>query len=250
MIANSYLRLFETQFQSLNDVSNELSSISHEVSIHKEKVARREIGFITTNKYFVPGMKIKRSEMEEKPTKYTRKPIDYTSLDDIGHGVKIMNGDMMLRQNSYTSTQSGAIYNEPVNQSTAHYDEFPTPPLMLKSNAIAALNSSSSGRDTVRSTTSGSSYYRPSVSVILPPAVPSEYLSRQELGIYSSKKELNQSGCSDYMSSASMNQATLDFRRASQTSNGLSVTSSKVSTHPNSISNTYNSSEYSSSYIL
>ena len=235
LVANSYLKLFETQLQMLNDSSNELSLINQEVNIHKEKVARREIGFITTNKFYMPGLKLKRSEMEEKPVKYIRKPIDFSLLDDVGHGVKMMspNRDRAInRKNSYSSDHSDAIV-------TSGFDDFPTPPLMLKS----SLNASSSGRDTIRSTTSNSSYYnRPSVSVILPPSVPSEYLSRQELGIYSSKKELNQSSCSDYMSStSSITQATLDLRRISQTSQGFANNKNNV---------TYNSSEYSSSYIL
>jgi abl interactor 2 len=262
LIANSYLKLFETQLQILNDSSNELTLINQEVNIHKEKVARREIGFITSNKTFVPGMKMKRSEMEEKPVKYIRKPIDYSQLDDVGHGVKMLNSDLMMRQNSYTSTttnsqsssSSSMLYTCDTmmqNHSLPNYDDFPTPPLALKSSGLASLNANSSGRDTIRSTTSNSSYYnRPSVAVILPPSVPSEYLSRAELGIYSSKKEinLNQSSCSDYLSSSSINQTTLDIRRASQTSAGF-ITSN--TTNNNKFSNgNYNSSEYSSSYIL
>lgn len=253
------MKLFETQFQTLNDSSNDLTLINQEVNIHKEKVARREIGFITTNKLFVPGMKMKRSEMEEKPVKYIRKPIDYSQLDDVGHGVKMLNGDSMMRQNSYTSTNSHSSSNSLLyscdsmmqTHSLSNYDDFPTPPLALKSSTLASLNTNSSGRDTIRSTTSNSSSYynRPSVAVILPPSVPSEYLSRQELGIYSSKKELNlnQSSCSDYLSSSSINQTTMDMRRASQTSAGFISSNTPSSKYPNG---NYNSSEYSSSYIL
>ncbi len=246
--------------QTINDSSNELTLINQEVNIHKEKVARREIGFITTNKLFVPGMKMKRSEMEEKPVKYIRKPIDYSQLDDVGHGVKMTNGDnLVMRQNSYTSANSHSSSGSLLyscdsmmqTHSLSNYDDFPTPPLALKSSTLSSLNANSSGRDTIRSTTSNSSSYynRPSVAVILPPAVPTEYLSRQELGIYSSKKELNlnQSSCSDYLSSSSINQTTMDMRRVSQHSAGFLTSSSTNSKYTNG---NCNSSEYSSSYIL
>ena len=65
------------------------------MAIHKEKVARREIGVLTTNKSSMmrpPGMKhpgIIFPEQTERAIKYVRKPIDYSVLDDIGHGVKI-----------------------------------------------------------------------------------------------------------------------------------------------------------------
>lgn len=61
--------------------------------IHKEKVARREIGVLTAGRN-VPrpiGMKngIIYPEQTERPIKYTRKSIDYTILDDVGHGVRV-----------------------------------------------------------------------------------------------------------------------------------------------------------------
>ncbi|XP_058520870.1 abl interactor 2 isoform X32 [Ochotona princeps] len=58
------------------------------VDIHKEKVARREIGILTTNKNTSRTHKIIAPANLERPVRYIRKPIDYTLLDDIGHGVK------------------------------------------------------------------------------------------------------------------------------------------------------------------
>ena len=65
------------------------------VMIHKEKVARREIGELTTNKATtrLPGVKHPGIIFPEKPetqVKYVRKAIDYTLLDGIGHGVKVV----------------------------------------------------------------------------------------------------------------------------------------------------------------
>lgn len=59
------------------------------VDIHKEKVARREIGILTTNKSTSRTHKIIAPANMERPVRYIRKPIDYTVLDDVGHGVKV-----------------------------------------------------------------------------------------------------------------------------------------------------------------
>lgn len=59
------------------------------VDIHKEKVARREIGILTTNKNTSRTHKIIAPSNPERPVRYIRKPIDYAILDDIGHGVKV-----------------------------------------------------------------------------------------------------------------------------------------------------------------
>lgn len=45
--------------------------------IHKEKVARREIGVLTANKTTNRQYKIIAPANPEKPIKYVRKPIDF-----------------------------------------------------------------------------------------------------------------------------------------------------------------------------
>ena len=56
-------------------------------------MARREIGVLTTNKSTTRQLGVKNGiifpEHGEKTTKYIRKKIDFTLLDDIGHGVKV-----------------------------------------------------------------------------------------------------------------------------------------------------------------
>lgn len=59
------------------------------MDVHKEKVARREIGILTTNKNTCRSHKIVAPANPERPVRYIRKPIDYGVLDDIGHGVKV-----------------------------------------------------------------------------------------------------------------------------------------------------------------
>jgi hypothetical protein len=46
--------------------------------IHKEKVARREIGVLTANKTTTRQYKIIAPANPEKPIKYVRKPVDFT----------------------------------------------------------------------------------------------------------------------------------------------------------------------------
>ncbi len=59
------------------------------MDIHKEKVARREIGILTTNKNTARTHKIIAPANIERPVRYIRKPVDYNVLDDVGHGVKV-----------------------------------------------------------------------------------------------------------------------------------------------------------------
>lgn len=65
------------------------------MAIHKEKVARREIGVLTTNKVNARQHKILVPANPERAIKYIRKPIDFSLLDDVGHGVKLPNPQQM-----------------------------------------------------------------------------------------------------------------------------------------------------------
>ncbi|XP_072105312.1 abl interactor 2-like [Mobula birostris] len=87
-LAEKVLRLLDLQASEISQMESSINCISQRVEMHKEKVARREIGTFTTikttpkiNKIIPPSNPIQR-------VKYTRKPIVYTLLDDIGHGVK------------------------------------------------------------------------------------------------------------------------------------------------------------------
>ncbi|TKS66736.1 Transmembrane protein 237A [Collichthys lucidus] len=79
-----------TEGLSTEGLSTEASvCLLQTVDIHKEKVARREIGILTTNKNATRSHKIVAPANPERPVRYIRKPIDYSVLDDIGHGVKV-----------------------------------------------------------------------------------------------------------------------------------------------------------------
>lgn len=90
--------------------------------IHKEKIARREIGALaTTNKPMQRQHKVLPPPTPERAIRYTRKPIDYNIYDDLGHGLKISqpshprNG----RKTSSNVTDSGSLSSAPSN---ATYD--------------------------------------------------------------------------------------------------------------------------------
>lgn len=78
------------------------------MDIHKEKVARREIGILTTNKNTSRTHKIIAPANMERPVRYIRKPIDYTVLDDVGHGVKVRTpGHLRTKNKTDQEAESG-----------------------------------------------------------------------------------------------------------------------------------------------
>ncbi|XP_029936482.1 abl interactor 2-like isoform X2 [Myripristis murdjan] len=87
-LANNVLQMLDIQASQLRRMESSVNHISQTVDIHKEKVARREIGILTTNKNTSRSHKIIAPANPERPVRYIRKPIDYSVLDDIGHGVK------------------------------------------------------------------------------------------------------------------------------------------------------------------
>ncbi|XP_051909912.1 abl interactor 1a isoform X11 [Hippocampus zosterae] len=89
-LANNVLQLLDIQASQLRRMESSINHISQTVDIHKEKVARREIGILTTNKNTARTHKIIAPANVERPVRYIRKPIDYALLDDVGHGVKWM----------------------------------------------------------------------------------------------------------------------------------------------------------------
>ncbi|XP_048857710.1 abl interactor 2-like isoform X2 [Brienomyrus brachyistius] len=88
-LANNVLQMLDIQASQLRRMESSINHISQTVDIHKEKVARREIGILTTNKNTSRTHKIIAPANPERPVRYIRKPIDFNILDDIGHGVKV-----------------------------------------------------------------------------------------------------------------------------------------------------------------
>ncbi|XP_016142766.1 abl interactor 2 isoform X9 [Sinocyclocheilus grahami] len=95
-LANNVLQMLDIQASQLRRMESSINHISQTVDIHKEKVARREIGILTTNKNTSRTHKIIAPANPERPVRYIRKPVDYSTLDDIGHGVKVNTQNMKM----------------------------------------------------------------------------------------------------------------------------------------------------------
>ncbi|XP_047399081.1 abl interactor 2 isoform X32 [Sciurus carolinensis] len=147
-LANNVLQMLDIQASQLRRMESSINHISQTVDIHKEKVARREIGILTTNKNTSRTHKIIAPANLERPVRYIRKPIDYTILDDIGHGVK-----WLLRFK--VSTQNMKMGGLP--RTTPPTQKPPSPPL--------------SGKGTL----GRHSPYR-TLEPVRPPVVPNDYV--------------------------------------------------------------------------
>uniref|UniRef100_A0A665X6P5 Abl interactor 1 n=1 Tax=Echeneis naucrates TaxID=173247 RepID=A0A665X6P5_ECHNA len=144
-LANNVLQLLDIQASQLRRMESSINHISQTVDIHKEKVARREIGILTTNKNTSRTHKIIAPANVERPVRYIRKPIDYTVLDDVGHGVKQHGNNQSIRGGTLSRT------NPPTQKP-------PSPPM--------------SGRGTLGRNTS----YK-TLEPVKPPTVPNDYMT-------------------------------------------------------------------------
>ncbi|KAM5282452.1 abl interactor 1 isoform X10 [Rhinolophus sinicus] len=148
-LANNVLQLLDIQASQLRRMESSINHISQTVDIHKEKVARREIGILTTNKNTSRTHKIIAPANMERPVRYIRKPIDYTVLDDVGHGVKWLKAKHGNNQPVRTGTLSRT--NPPTQKP-------PSPPM--------------SGRGTLGRNTP----YK-TLEPVKPPTVPNDYMT-------------------------------------------------------------------------
>ncbi|XP_024866880.1 abl interactor 2b isoform X6 [Kryptolebias marmoratus] len=154
-LANNVLQMLDIQASQLRRMESSINHISQTVDIHKEKVARREIGILTTNKNTSRTHKIIAPANPERPVRYIRKPVDYSLLDDMGHGVKASAQNM--------KTGGGVLprTNPPTQKP-------PSPPMSGK----GTLGSGSSGGSHPSSSRSSSRENSGSGSVGVPIAVP------------------------------------------------------------------------------
>ncbi|KAJ8251823.1 hypothetical protein GJAV_G00225810 [Gymnothorax javanicus] len=88
-LAANVLKLLDAQTVQLRHMESSVNIIAQTVDMHREKVARREIGVFTTAKRVPRNHKIipPAASQDPKP-KYSRTPISYSSLDALGHGMK------------------------------------------------------------------------------------------------------------------------------------------------------------------
>ncbi|XP_054876866.1 abl interactor 1a isoform X5 [Poeciliopsis prolifica] len=149
-LANNVLQLLDIQASQLRRMESSINHISQTVDIHKEKVARREIGILTTNKNTARTHKIIAPANLERPVRYIRKPIDYNVLDDVGHGVK------WLKAKQHGNNQ--AVRAGTLSRTNPPTQKPPSPPM--------------SGRGTLGRNTP----YK-TLEPVKPPTVPNDYMT-------------------------------------------------------------------------
>ncbi|XP_078800040.1 abl interactor 2b isoform X10 [Oryzias latipes] len=160
-LANNVLQMLDIQASQLRRMESSINHISQTVDIHKEKVARREIGILTTNKNTSRTHKIIAPANPERPVRYIRKPVDYSLLDDMGHGVKWLQRFKANAQNMKTGGGALPRTNPPTQKP-------PSPPMTGK----GTIGSGSSGGSHPSSSRSSSRENSGSGSVGVPIAVP------------------------------------------------------------------------------
>jgi abl interactor 2 len=147
--------------------------------IHKEKVARREIGVLTASKTSARQFKIIAPANPEKPIKYVRRPIDYNALDNLGHGVHspaVSHGQATAHAQGGTprskrGSSQGTIVTsglQAVTVGPAPTTKPPTPPQAIRNMGMGTLSKSSR------------EYRTP--PAVAPPQVPSHYAPNFPLG--------------------------------------------------------------------
>ncbi|XP_068575945.1 abl interactor 2-like isoform X11 [Cebidichthys violaceus] len=166
-LANNVLQMLDIQASQLRRMESSINHISQTVDIHKEKVARREIGILTTNKNTSRTHKIIAPANPERPVRYIRKPIDYSMLDDMGHGVKWLQRFKASAQNMKAGGGGGGGGGA-LPRTNPPTQKPPSPPMSGK----GTLGSGSSGGSHPSSSRSSSRENSGSGSVGVPIAVP------------------------------------------------------------------------------
>lgn len=185
-LAFNILHMLDLQATQVIGLESQSHHLAQSEQIHREKVARREIGLFTANKKTNRIPKIILPAHLERPTKYIRKPIDYSILDDVGHGVKLpLSQQPQLSQLSTSRTRSvssaqsinggSSLYGPGLSIAgmsgssiQAPMNKPPTPPQPIRS-AVGSLSRSSK------------EYRNPALS-IAPPQVPSNYAPNYPIG--------------------------------------------------------------------
>ncbi|KAL4002739.1 Abl-interactor HHR family protein [Acanthocheilonema viteae] len=139
-LAYALLHALDLQTDKINNMASQVHNVGEIIAIHKEKVARREIGLLAINKCIQRQHKVIAVGVQEPLQRYQRTPIDYSVLDNLGHGVKTPE----LVNRSFAMRTASTISH---GNTSAHYPVFPNfEQLLPKANITATLSRSSTTR--------------------------------------------------------------------------------------------------------
>ncbi|XP_027552907.1 ABI gene family member 3 [Neopelma chrysocephalum] len=167
-LATAFLRLLDLQTAQLRQVEADVTCVAQRVDIHKEKVSRREIGSLTVTKRFPPCQKIVAPPNPPSLEPYYRKPLNFSVLDDIGHGIKDLSTQLsrtgtLARKGTKTSAQAVGTLGR-----SARVPEPIQPPVVPEGKLSAASSTSS-----LASIRSSGAPAAPAEGIPAPPPLPS-----------------------------------------------------------------------------
>lgn len=138
-LATNVFKLLDSQTLQLRKIESSINQIGETVDMHREKVARREIGVFTVPKKLPRSHKIVPPAKSKEPKpKYSRTPISFSILDSVGHGIKD-SGQPQVK--TATMTRSSSILSrggrppEPV--------QCPVVPTLSHGSSVTSLNEKS-----------------------------------------------------------------------------------------------------------
>ncbi|XP_033911672.2 abl interactor 1 isoform X2 [Acipenser ruthenus] len=168
-LATSVLKLLDVQTDELSRMESSVNLVTQIVDMHREKVARREIGAFTTAKKVPRNQKIIPPTSQEPRGRYIRNPITYSSLDTIGHGVK-GTGKQLGRTGTMNKKQS--INNREAQGTLGRSSRAPEPVLCPVVPSLSRGPSMSSLNDRSTGSSFGIAVPPPSVPAFIVPDIP------------------------------------------------------------------------------
>ncbi|NXF36235.1 ABI3 protein, partial [Nyctibius bracteatus] len=167
-LATAFLRLLDLQAAELRKVEADVSCVAQRVDMHKEKVSRREIGSLAVTKRFPPSQKIVPPASPPCLEPYYRKPLNFSVLDDVGHGIKdhstqLSRTGTLARKGTKPSAQAAGT----LGRSTRVPE--PVQPPVVPEGKISAASSTSS----LISVSSSGAPAAPGEGIPAPPLLPS-----------------------------------------------------------------------------